>query len=178
LPEIIRITSEALQQTIRRLLPSQQGFGDDLQATNLITPIIDLTPTAEGSALPTYLQTALAFGSNTQFLAENNTVTLANSGGFWRIIGISNIEQDSGSSITSEIKLSDGLGSKWIFKHQLTPGTGDNGNSVIFDYTIFLRPGDSVTAFTNSSDAVLTGSYRQVADLQGNIVNPVGFSAE
>ena len=40
--EIIRITSEALQATIRRLLPSQTGFGDDLQATNLITPIIDL----------------------------------------------------------------------------------------------------------------------------------------
>ena len=51
--EITPITSEALQAVIRRLLPSQRGFGDDLQATNLITPIIDLTPTAEGSSIPT-----------------------------------------------------------------------------------------------------------------------------
>ena len=50
--QIIRITSEALQATVRRLLPSQQGFGEDLQASNVITPVIDLTPTAEGSQLP------------------------------------------------------------------------------------------------------------------------------
>ena len=50
--QIINITSEALQATIRRLLPSQQGFGEDLQATNVVQPIIDLTPTAEGTVLP------------------------------------------------------------------------------------------------------------------------------
>ena len=43
--QLINLTSEALQATIRRLLPSQQGFGEDLQATNVVTPIIDLTPT-------------------------------------------------------------------------------------------------------------------------------------
>jgi len=62
LPQIIRLTSEALQASIRRLLPSQQGFGLDLEATNVITPIIDLTPTAEGSELRQDLQSALAYG--------------------------------------------------------------------------------------------------------------------
>ena len=47
--QLISITSEALQATVRRLLPSQQGFGEDLQATTVVTPIIDLTPSAEGS---------------------------------------------------------------------------------------------------------------------------------
>ena len=49
--QLISITSEALQATIRRLLPSQQGFGEDLQASNVITPVIDVTPTAEGLSL-------------------------------------------------------------------------------------------------------------------------------
>ena len=80
--QIINITSEALQATIRRLLPSQQGFGEDLQASNVITPIIDLTPTAEGSVVRQDLQTALAFGSQTAFDVGGATTTLANSPGF------------------------------------------------------------------------------------------------
>ena len=71
--QITSVTSEALQATIRRLLPSQQGFGEDLQASNVIFPIIDLTPTAEGSVLGTNLQTAIAFGSITSINANSST---------------------------------------------------------------------------------------------------------
>ena len=45
-PEIITVNSEALQTQIRDLLPSQNGFGSELQASNVITPIIDLTAAA------------------------------------------------------------------------------------------------------------------------------------
>ena len=87
--QIIRITSEALQATIRRLLPSQQGFGEDLQASNVIQPIIDLTPTAEGSSVPSYLQRAAAYGSQTAFSVSNTTSSLVTGGGFYRIMGLS-----------------------------------------------------------------------------------------
>ena len=50
-PEIITVNSEALQATVRNLLPSQNGFGSELQASNIITPVIDLTPSAEGTVL-------------------------------------------------------------------------------------------------------------------------------
>jgi len=49
-PEIITVNSEELQTQIRDLLPSQNGFGSELQASNVITPIIDLTAAAEGSS--------------------------------------------------------------------------------------------------------------------------------
>ena len=49
--QIIPIVSEALQATVRRLLPSQNGFGEDLQASNVIVPIVNLTPSAEGTEL-------------------------------------------------------------------------------------------------------------------------------
>ena len=63
MPEITTITSESLQAEVRRLLPSQRGFGSDLEAQNVIVPIVDLTPTAEGSALREDLQTASNFGN-------------------------------------------------------------------------------------------------------------------
>ena len=61
--QVTSVTSEALQTQIRNLLPSQQGFGEDLQASNVIVPIIDLTATAEGSALPLDLSSAATFES-------------------------------------------------------------------------------------------------------------------
>ena len=85
MPQITSITSEALQATIRRLLPSQQGFGDDLQATNLITPIIDLTPSAEGSEFRQDLQTATSFNSQTSQSTFNTTDTVLSTPGFWYV---------------------------------------------------------------------------------------------
>ena len=70
-PQIITVNSEALQTQIRDLLPSQNGFGSELQATNVITPVIDLTAAAEGSGLTTDLARALAFGSQTAFSVQN-----------------------------------------------------------------------------------------------------------
>lgn len=84
-PEIITVNSEALETQIRDLLPSQNGFGSELQASNIITPIIDLTSAAEGSGLPFDLRTALAFGSQTAFDIANTTTVIANSPGFYRI---------------------------------------------------------------------------------------------
>ena len=86
--QIIRITSEALQATIRRLLPSQQGFGEDLQASNVIQPIIDLTPSAEGSETRQDLQSALAFGSVTLFQVFNGSSTVINTPGFFRVLAL------------------------------------------------------------------------------------------
>ena len=61
-PEIITINSEQLEATVRDLLPSQAGFGSELQASNVITPIIDLTATAEGTTTPESLQQAISLG--------------------------------------------------------------------------------------------------------------------
>ena len=102
-PEIITVNSEALQTQIRDLLPSQNGFGSELQASNVITPIIDLTRSAEGSGLPTVLQNALSFGSNTNFIAQNATVNLATSPGFYRVVGTTSLDQ-VGSTIANQAR--------------------------------------------------------------------------
>jgi hypothetical protein len=92
LAQVRPVTSETLEAQIRDLLPSQNGFTEDLQASNVITPIIDLTSVAEGTSTPRILQTAMAFGSNTSFTVQNTTTTVANTPGFYRILGTGTVE--------------------------------------------------------------------------------------
>lgn len=176
--EIVPVTSEALEAQVRNLLPSQRGFGEDLQASNVITPIIDLTPSAEGSILGVSLQQSLAFGSNTQFNVVNQTTTLTSTTGFWRVTGVSTIEQDA-STRSNGINITDGLAVKALWQH-LVPGSAsaDSFSSVHFDIIMFVRPGDSITATASSTLARMDGSLRQVADINGNLINPSGFTSQ
>lgn len=167
-PEIITVNSETLQTQIRDLLPSQNGFGSELQASNVITPIIDLTSTAEGSALPTYLQTALAFGSQTSFAVSNTTNVVANVAGFYRINGVVFIN----AAGTAQLELSDGSTQKVILKY--AGATGAPSENVPYDVTIFLRSGDSAQWVVNATATAL-GSVRQVALGDGTLVQPNGF---
>ena len=178
MPEITRITSEALQATVRRLLPSQAGFGDDLQATNLITPIIDLTPTAEGSALPVDLARALSFGSQTAIETANSTDTYANVPGFYRFIAGITVTDYSLGAVVARINLVNSGVTKTIYALETT-ATGDTIiTSQSIDIIVFLNTDDTLQGLSNSADVIIKGSVRQVADRYGNISNPNGFTFE
>ena len=173
-PEIITVNSEELQTAVRDLLPSQNGFGSELQASNVIFPVIDLTPTAEGSSLPISLQTALSFGSNTDFAASSSTVSLVASAGFYRVVGVSSIEQGS-TAKENAFSISDGITSKDIWLHRVTgSASADSFASVPFDLVFWLRPGDTLSA-TAAASANLIGSHRQIATGDGTLVQPSGY---
>lgn len=169
--EIVPVVSEALEAQVRELLPSQRGFGEDLQASNVIFPVIDLTAAAQGTTVPQYQQQAIAFGSQTAFLITNATSTIVNTPGFYRIFGVSSIRGTVNTS--TNFKMSDGLSTKMIWNQSL----GGNG-SLEFDFIVFLRAGDSLSGETASVNSFLIGSSRQVADVNGNPVNPVGFTPQ
>tara|TARA_A100001015_G_scaffold18050_1_gene20928 strand:- start:9 stop:542 length:534 start_codon:yes stop_codon:yes gene_type:complete len=175
--QIINITSEALQATIRRLLPSQQGFGEDLQASNVITPIIDLTPTAEGSSVPDYLQQALAFGSQTAFNVSNTTSTLANVAGFYRVFGGVSLKPVPGTGKT-EFSLSDGLSTKIIWGIDVIGHDTSQTAVATYDFIVFLATGESLSATSDNGDCSLIGSTRQIADVNGVLVSPNGFNPQ
>jgi len=173
-PEVITVNSEALQTQIRDLLPSQNGFGSELQASNVIMPIIDLTAAAEGSGLPAYLQQALSFGSQTTFNARNSTDLIQNIPGFYRIFGTSNVES-SAAGIGCNIQLTDGLTSKVIYDHIRFSGATNVSQTVIFDFIVFLAAGESVSATSIGTDSSIIGSSRQLATGDGALVQPNGF---
>ena len=174
--QIINITSEALQATIRRLLPSQQGFGEDLQATNVVTPIIDLTPSAEGSDLAVDLQRALSFDDLTEFAASASTATIANSPGFWRIVAGFSLKNTSADTIAT-IEITDGSTTKELFTFDMN-ANGDHFGSEFVDIIICLQSGETAQARTNNSRMHVIGTARQVADINGNTINPSGYTPQ
>ena len=175
--QITPITSEALQASVRRLLPSQVGFGEDLRATNLIQPIIDLTPTAEGSVLQTNLQQAVAFGNASTFSVFNATTTIISTTGFHRITCVVN-QQGTGTDQAADLNMTDGATSKVVWSSFITSAyTSSATPCVNLDLVVFVNSGESVS-WTCGNHSIARGSVRQIADLQGNLINPVGFTFE
>ncbi len=171
------ITSEALQLKLRQLLPSQQGFGTDLSASDTIIPIIDLTSAAEGSDVPERLQTAFAFGSQTEFEARNSTDVIANTPGFYRIFGASTVFQFTGAGVECSFTMTDGLSVKtiWAMEVAANPGQLISEN---FDFIAFLGTGESISAVSNEQGSIMKGSSRQIADVNGVLVQPSGFTPQ
>lgn len=146
-------------------------------AQNVIVPIIDLTSAAEGSSVPQYLQTALAFGSQTAFDVNNTTATIVNTTGFYRIFGVAQMYTSTGTTRSGSFSLTDGISSKKIYEiDQLSAGTQDAEQN-FYDFVVFLASGESLTC-TTTQNCSFVGSSRQVATNNGVLVNPSGFNPQ
>jgi|TARA_A100001015_G_scaffold68460_1_gene75764 hypothetical protein len=176
--EVKTITSESLEAAYRALTPSQSGFTQDLMASNTIIPVLDLTASAEGTSTPQYLQTALAYGSQTAFDVVNTTTVIANTAGFWRVIGTFTGRNQSGSDTNLSFTMTDGVSSKRIYGGTYEASGNESAWGIAYDFTVFLRSGDSISAVSTSAKGAVVGSIRQVADVNGVLVNPAGFTPQ
>lgn len=174
-PQITSVTSESLQSQIRSLLPSQEGFGTDLMAQNVIVPVIDLTSAAEGSSVPQILQTAMSFGSQTVFTANASTETIANTAGFWEVRFVS-CTQTVGTLETNTINLSDGATNKAIYQDVKT--SNEAFTTTYVQFVVFLASGDSLSAVSSRVNNYVHGTVRQIADVNGKLINPSGFTPQ
>lgn len=164
------IKSEDIENKINQLLPSQGGYqpGVDISASTMVVPIVDLTETAEGSLLRQDLQTSMSLNSITAFAVTGNvTTTLVNTTGYFRVYGVvTNAVNDF-----CRFQLTDGTTTKIIADYN----TVSSGvvQTTPFDFVVFLQAGDSLVARTANSSMQMFGNTRQIADLQGNLVNPL-----
>jgi hypothetical protein len=168
------IKSQGLEDKINQLLPSQGGFqaGVDLSASTQIIPIVDLTETAEGSNLRADLQVASSLTSVTTFSVANTTSTLVNTTGYFRVFGSYNGLNGS-TNRNGFFELTDGTTTKKVFALNIVANNAEKTNVVTdYDFIVFLQAGDSLTATTDSTLAILIGTTRQIADINGNLVNP------
>jgi hypothetical protein len=181
MPEITTITSEALQAEVRRLLPSQRGFGTDLEAQNVIVPIVDLTPTADGSGLREDLQTAASFGNVT---ANNRTTagteTLVSTPGFYKYTFVMSV-LSSGTAFENraQIKLDSGSATKNL--HDLrnnSDAAPEEPQTLSGGGIVFLDTGEFLQMVVAGNDAFVSMSAWQIADKYGSFVNPSGFTFE
>jgi len=167
-----------LQAQVRNLLPSQQGFGTDLMAQNVIVPVIDLTSAAEGSTVPQNLQTAFAFGSQTAFDVSNATTTIINNTGFYRVFGSINCRTLTSGTQIAKFDMSDGLSTKSLIKYTFAATNTESHDTELYDFIVFLKSGDSFIASSDNANCSLQGSTRQIADVNGVLVNPSGFNPQ
>lgn len=183
MPEITTITSESLQAEVRRLLPSQRGFGQDLEAQNVIVPIVDLTPTAEGSALREDLQSAVSLGDVTSVVRDNTssgTSIVVNSPGFYKYtVDMAILSDNTASVFEIRMQLSNSVGNKII--HELRNSADASGQEPLVTAhsgIVFLNTGESITVQNIGADTFIRVAAWPIADVNGNLLNPAGFSFE
>jgi hypothetical protein len=163
------INNQTLEDKVRQLLPSQGGAGAgfDLSASTQIIPIIDVTESAEGSNVRADLQTALSLTNVTSFSVNNTTTSLITTTGYFRVFGtVTNF-----AAVACRFQLTDGVTTKIIKSFNFTSGTNPIVES--YDFVIFLSAGNSLQGESGSGSALLAGCTRQIADIDGNLVNPL-----
>jgi len=162
------VKSDNLESKVRQLLPSQGGLGAgfDLSASTQIIPIVDLTESAEGSDVRADLQTAFSHSTITSFSVTNTTTDIISNTGYYRVFG----SVLANGSSTGTISLRDSSTSKAIDTFGF--GGGTFPLVVPFDFIVFLTAGDVVRVFSSGANMVITGNTRQIADIDGNLINP------
>tara|TARA_Y100001938_G_scaffold132026_1_gene189873 strand:- start:501 stop:1028 length:528 start_codon:yes stop_codon:yes gene_type:complete len=169
------IKSQDIEDKINQLLPSQGGFqaGVDFSASTMVIPIVDLTETAEGSSLRQDLQTAVSHNSATTFNVSNTTSTVLNTTGYYRLVGTIRLRTGSGSAEAVEFIISDGTTDKTI--NGLTVTATSVTSAIVsesYDFVFKLEAGDSFIVKSSYSAGNAIGSVRQIADVNGNLINP------
>jgi len=161
------INSQELQDKVSNLLPSQGGAGAgfDLSASTQIVPIIDLTESAEGSNVRADLQTALSLTTVTSFNVSNTTTTLVNNTGYYRITGLGLVD----SAGSCRLELTDGVTTKILRNFDGITNLEFVEN---YDFVVFLEAGESLVGVSSAGTAKLNGTTRQIATIDGILVNP------
>ena len=187
--EEFQVTSESIQSQIRNLLPSQSraGMGFDLSGSSMIVPIIDLTEAARGTQLRSDLSRARDASISAVTLTQGSTYpyTLTSTGGFYAINYVFSFFNNSGvaaEGVEGNFQLFDGTTANNFDRFNIQ---GSNNNSTPIysnDVDVFVRAGDSVRVNVTGIDAneffALCVTFRQIADLYGNLTNPLGFQVQ
>jgi hypothetical protein len=166
-----RVTSEALEAKFRDVFPAQGGaeLVQDLFASGVIQPVVDFSSVAEGSVLPEFLQTAWDYATGISSV-NNTTTTIINTTGFWKLGWT--IDASSGAGAVN-MRITDGVTPKTISSF-----VNQSAGSRYFpnEFIVFVDSGHSVTVQSTAAAITARVSYRQIADINGNLVNPLGFT--
>lgn len=168
-----RVTDEALEKKFRDTFKSQGGaeLVDDLYAQGVIVPIVDFTAAAQGSELRSDLQTAWDYATDLTTVV-NTTTTAISTPGFWKCgWSIENVGAAVGGI---NIRITDGVTPKTINSLKV------NANESLYfpdAFVVFLRSGDALTVQTTNGNTFIRFHYRQIADVSGTLINPLGFTS-
>ena len=174
-----RVTDESLEKRFRDTFKSQGGaeLVDDLYAQGVIVPIVDFTAAATGQQLAENLQTAWDFTTGANQVS-NTTTTIITNAGFWRIDLTAFVNISATGSGTARVQLNDGSTTKPVWALADDAGVAADSQAVTTDgpFVVFVRSGDSVEVVVPGTMTVDIW-YRQIATVNGDLVNPSGFTS-
>jgi hypothetical protein len=172
MPQEFTIKSQQIEDKINQLLPSQGGFqpGVDFSASTMVIPIVDLTETAEGSSLRQDLQTAASLNSEV-YSVNNTTTTIINTTGYYQILNTFTGIPDAAAGKEGTINITDGITTKALYKLRLPATSNSTAITDTKTIIIFVQAGESITIAADNT-VIMSGSARQIADINGNLVNP------
>lgn len=169
---------EAIEEDLNSNFPSQGQGNPPLyySLSEVVVPTYSINNVAEGTSLPENLQTAWDFSTGSVQKTSAGATTFISNPGFWQI-DLTVSANTSTSDRGADISLSDGLTSKkiWDFGSEATGGTTAATSSFESKFVVFVRSGDDVVV-TGDANLYLAIWYRQIADINGNLINPLGFS--
>ena len=176
-----RVTDEALEKKFRDTFKSQGGaeLVDDLYASGVIMPVVDFTAAAQGSELRSDLQTAWDFSTQEETIT-NATSTLTSTPGFYKVDLICSTNDFARATATTiaSVYINDGASIKRIWRWATVGHSGTAPFAVAEgSFICFLRSGDSLGGQAVAASETLNIWYRQIADVSGNLVNPLGFTS-
>lgn len=176
-----RITDEALEKKFRDTFISQGGAGltDDLYASGVIVPVIDFSSAAEGSDIAQNLQTAWDFATGHTLVRSATPVTIISTAGFWKIdLVYAGLGANTGATLNSAIlDIYDGATAVEIWQYSNSTSASVITRTVTENtFVAFVRSGDVIRFTCQDANQSCNIWYRQIADVNGNLTNPLGFT--
>ena len=171
---------EAIEEDLNTNFPSQGQGNPPLyySLSEVVVPTYSINSVTEGSGLPENLQTAWDFSTGSQLINSTSQTTVISNTGFWLVDLTASINLDAPAINTWQINIFDGVSSKpiWAASSNGNGSGSDRSNVIENKFVCFLRSGDSMRARCGQANFPIDIWYRQIADLNGNLVNPLGFS--
>ena len=169
-----------LYAQFRQDFPAQAGEGitSDLNYSDTIVPVVDMTSAAGEGTLPQMLQTARDFAQGSLSINSTGFQTAISTPGFWFVdvnyVGF--VASTAGGN--NRLVITDSSGTNkvvWLLNNSTT-ATGSNESFTDEQFVVFLRAGDSLRGSVYNAAGRLNLVYRQIADVNGNLINPLDFT--
>lgn len=169
-----------LYAQFRQDFPAQAGEGitSDLNYSDTIVPVIDMTSAAGEGTLPQILQTARDFATGNKTINTTASTNIISTPGFWLIdlIYVGFVSSTAGGVNSIQIRDSSSVNKVVWLLNNLTTATGSNESLAEEQFVVFLRSGDELRGQVYNPAAKISLTYRQIADVNGNLVNPLDFT--
>lgn len=169
-----------LYAQFRQDFPAQAGEGitSDLNYSDTIVPVIDMTSAAGEGTLPQNLQTARDFSTGVVTINTTTSTNIITNTGFWLVdvnyVGF--VTSTAGGENKLFIRDSSAVDKTVWLLNNSTTATGSNESFADEQFVVFLRSGDRLLGRVYNAAGRLNIIYRQIADINGNLILPLDFT--